>query len=830
MAQQKKKKKVNIKTTELKKESLLGSIKGKVLFMGILSILASVILGVVGVSSLSKNSVNNEVLAKINNINLKQYENQSLETSYLYFLEDSYLEQIISNLQTMEANATEAVKLTSGKQKTEMENALANITACKENYEQIRALCQERGFTSEVGSYAQFVANDATLEQDFSTVANDKSWVDGKWMDASGGESVDVNGTMYTKIAYDSELPQVGKRDNYLSRFGGNGMVYTGTVYLTALTFSGNAGTQEVDFSTIDVESLSGSYGDGLGSMEVGEIEGKPALKISSNFKGTDGAWEEVSVKLPVEELNIHNYSTVHYELYFENTYPAGMSMACALTDKFDFTKNLSNVNTAFDTYSKHVVEGKDVAEEVTAINALLDEIIAKVPDYVVDDTLKSSIMGNMEAKKSLFTQISENDAKILEMKKENIAISTALTEETSMVREGVEADTNATKTSLTLVIAAILLVSAAILIVITVAVSRSMNRSIRKFKETLRQVTEGNLSVRADEKGKDEFAVFGNSLNAFLAKLAEIFNSAQHISEDVSASGDELRGMSESTSETADEIERAVEDISRGASSQAEDIEQASESIAVMGETFGKIVTNVENLNNITDDMSKMAQESTMFMKELAASNEKTARAFEQVAQQIHITNESVKKIHEAADFITSIASQTNLLSLNASIEAARAGEAGKGFAVVATEIQQLSIQSNTSAANIESIIKELSMEASKTVDIIDEVSSVVNDQQNKLISTQEKFVTLEASVQTAGKETNEIMRFTDDCDKARKKVEDVMENLSAISEENAASSEETTASMAQLNATIMKLAEEARDLNKMAEQLEGDLKFFHL
>ena len=828
MAQQKKK--VNIKTTELKKESLLGSIKGKVLFMGILSILASVMLGVVGVSSLSKNSVNNEVLAKINNINLKQYENQSLETSYLYFLEDSYLEQIISNLQTMEANATEAVKLTSGKQKTEMENALANITACKENYEQIRALCQERGFTSEVGSYAQFVANDATLEQDFSTVANDKSWVDGKWMDAYVGESIEADGTVYSKMTYDNELPQAGKRDYFLPRIGGNGMIFDGTIYLTNLVFSGSSDSYEVDFSTVDVATLNGSYGEGLDSMEIGEIEGKPALKIQSSYTGADGGWEEISIKLPASDINVHNYTNVSFDLYFENVHPDGMAIACAISDKYAFADKLNSVNSSFITYSKHVVEGKDVTEEAAAITAMLNDIITNVPEYVIDESLKSSIMTNMEAKKSLFEQMNASDSTILELKKENIAISSALSEEADIIREAVEADTNATKTSLTLAIAAILVVSAAILIVITVAVSRSMNRSIRKFKETLRQVTEGNLSVRADEKGKDEFAVFGNSLNAFLAKLAEIINSAQHISEDVSASGDELRGMSESTSETADEIERAVEDISRGASSQAEDIEQASESIAVMGETFGKIVTNVENLNNITDDMSKMAQESTMFMKELAASNEKTARAFEQVAQQIHITNESVKKIHEAADFITSIASQTNLLSLNASIEAARAGEAGKGFAVVATEIQQLSIQSNTSAANIESIIKELSMEASKTVDIIDEVSSVVNDQQNKLISTQEKFVTLEASVQTAGKETNEIMRFTGDCDKARKKVEDVMENLSAISEENAASSEETTASMAQLNATIMKLAEEARDLNKMAEQLEGDLKFFHL
>ena len=820
-----------MKTSSEGRESLLGSIKGKVIFMGVLSILASVILGVAGLSSLSKNSVNNEVLAKINNINLLQYENQSLETSYLYFLEDSYLEQIVNNLVEMEENAKTAVELTSGSQKTQMESILANITACKENYEQIRALCQERGFTSEAGVYAEFLAKDEALSQDFSTVANDKSWVDGKWMDAyDDGTIVEADGTVYSKMTYANELPQAGKRNYFLPRIGGNGMIYDGTIYIGNLVLSGPSGEQEIDFSTIDVATLNGSYGEGLDSMEIGEIEGKPALKIQSSFTGADGGWEEISIKIPATDYNVQNYNFVSYDLYFEETHYPGMAIACALSDKYAFADSLARANAEIITYSKSVVEGKDVSAEIASITAILDEIIANVPDYVIDDSLKSTILENMEAKKSAFTKMSDSDTSILSKKQENIAISATLTEETSGVRTAIEESTNATKTSLTLVITVILIVSAAILVLITLAVSRSMNRSVRKFKEALHQVMDGNLNVRADDKGKDEFAVFGRTLNAFLEKLTEIIQSAQSISANVSSSGDGLREMSTSTSETSSEIERAVEDISRGAAAQAEDIEEASGSISEMGDIFGRIVTNVESLNGVTGEMRSIAQESTVFMKELAASNEKTAKAFEQVAQQIHITNESVNKIHEAAGFITSIASQTNLLSLNASIEAARAGEAGRGFAVVATEIQQLSEQSNSSAKNIENIIKELSVEANRTVEIVDEVTEVVSEQQDKLVNTQKKFADLEKRVQMAGQETDEIKGFTSDCDKARQKVEEVIDNLSAISEENAASTEETTASMAQLNDTIRKLAEEAKSLNQFAEKLEGDLKFFRL
>ena len=170
-----------------------------------------------------------------------------------------------------------------------------------------------------------------------------------------------------------------------------------------------------------------------------------------------------------------------------------------------------------FLAYSKHVVEGADVSQETEEINGLLEEMIANIPEYVSDETLQSAILTAMQKKQSLFKQMNERDMQILAMKKDNITISAALTEETSHVREGIEKDTNAAKAGLTVVITVIFLVSAVLLFLITAAVSRSMNQSIRRFKETLREVTEGNLSVRADDRGKDEFSVFGKSLNAFL-------------------------------------------------------------------------------------------------------------------------------------------------------------------------------------------------------------------------------------------------------------------------------------------------------------------------
>lgn len=798
--------------------------------MGGVSILASLILGYAGLSSLNKNSVNNEVLSTINRINLLQYENQSLDTSYLYFLEDSYLGQIVDNLGEMAENAEKARKLTGGNQRSDMESVSASIASCRENYEQIRALSSERGFNAESGLYTEFAANDGQLLQDFQTVADDKSWIDGRWVEVVGDGSVQKGTATYITMTYTGEIPALGKRDYFLTRLGGNGISYGDTIYIGNIVFGGAGGTQELDLGALDAQDLGGSYGDALGQIEIDEIDGKAAIKITAGFQGANDAWEEITVKIPAAENNIQNYSRVSFTIYIEGEIPAGMTSACAFSDKYNFGEKLSDVNAMFLAYSKYVVEGADVSQETEEINGLLEEMIANIPEYVSDETLQSTILTAMQKKQSLFKQMNERDMQILAMKKDNIAISAALTEETSHVREGIEKDTNAAKAGLTVVITVIFLVSAAILFLITAAVSRSMNQSIRRFKETLREVTEGNLSVRADDRGKDEFSVFGKSLNAFLGKLTEILKAAQDISGNVSDSGDKLSTMAENTSTTSDEIDRAVGEIAMGATSQAQEIADASDHITNMGTTFEKIVANVENLNSVTDEMRRIGQESTVFMQELTESNEKTARAFEQVSQQIHITNESVNKIHEAADFITSIASQTSLLSLNASIEAARAGEAGRGFAVVATEIQKLSEQSNASASNIETIIEELYKEANRTVGIIEDVTDIVKEQQEKLVNTKEKFISLEGRVKEAGEGTEEIRKFTADCDVARKSVEAVFENLSAISEENAASSEETTASMTRLNDTILQLADTSGELKDFANQLETDLNFFRL
>ena len=152
------------------KMRLVQSIKGKILLMGGVAIAASVILGSGGITALNKNSRNNEVLKEINAINVAQSENQSLETSYLYFLDDSYLEKIVKNLSDMENDSKAAKKSASILEKKKLDTVAETIGECKDNYSQIRELASQRGYTSDVGEYQKFIANDEDLANTFAAV------------------------------------------------------------------------------------------------------------------------------------------------------------------------------------------------------------------------------------------------------------------------------------------------------------------------------------------------------------------------------------------------------------------------------------------------------------------------------------------------------------------------------------------------------------------------------------------------------------------------------------------------------------------------------------
>ena len=380
------------------------------------------------------------------------------------------------------------------------------------------------------------------------------------------------------------------------------------------------------------------------------------------------------------------------------------------------------------------------------------------------------------------------------------------------------------------------LIVSAVVLILVGIVatfIAQSISKSIKRASVSVTKVAGGDLTVEVDKtvlKRQDEIGDMGRALETLIIKLREIVGSLAKSATDLGESGNSIDSMASQSSVAAGEISTAVEEISKGAVSQAEDIETATNEIMTMGEQITQIVNNIADLTKTSKNMEEAESASQDTMIELSDAVQRTTDAVARIAKQIETTNESVDKIGNAASLIADIASQTSLLSLNASIESARAGEAGKGFAVVASEIQKLSSQSDSTASKIQEIITDLQNDSKETLEVMRSTEVLVREQYEKLAATKERFKEVGNGINVSKHGTDVIKGNAQVCDSSRVTVVDVISNLSAISEENAASTQQTTSSMQELNATINILAETAAKVKEVSDKLNEDMKYFKM
>lgn len=332
-------------------------------------------------------------------------------------------------------------------------------------------------------------------------------------------------------------------------------------------------------------------------------------------------------------------------------------------------------------------------------------------------------------------------------------------------------------------------------------------------------------LTARADETGQMSRAVA-----ELRRQLVEVVSDLRGQSEKLYEASDVLNVNASETATTVEQVEKAVSEISDGASSQADETQKATENVILMGSMVEETTRQVEELTDNANDMRKSSDEALDTLQNLGRINERAREAIDVIYEQTNNTNESAMKIREATSLITSIAEETNLLSLNASIEAARAGEQGRGFAVVASQIQKLAEQSNDSARQIENIIDSLIEDSQKSVATMEDVKKIMESQSESVGRTNESFTQVRDGITQSLDGVNQIADKTKRLDAARVNVVDVVQNLTAIAEENAASTEETSASVTEVSTIVYSISENAAKLKEVAEHLEQSMSIFKI
>jgi methyl-accepting chemotaxis protein len=376
----------------------------------------------------------------------------------------------------------------------------------------------------------------------------------------------------------------------------------------------------------------------------------------------------------------------------------------------------------------------------------------------------------------------------------------------------------------------AIVILATLIAFLVATFISAGISHTLNKTNETLTKVSEGDLTVSLDIKRKDEFGLLGISINHMVQSMKELLLKMTDASSTVAVTSSQVTETTNLLFRATKDISKTVNDIEQGVNQQAQDAESCLTQMSNLADQINIVYDNTNEIEKIASSTKNMLGQGMVVVGDLSFKAKDTSDITQSVIDDILQLERESNSINGFIGTIHEIASQTNLLSLNASIEAARAGEAGKGFAVVAEEIRKLAKQSSDAAGKISRIVEQIQLQTQKTVTTAKHAEDIVASQEEALSETIKVFGDVNDHVENLTNNMKKIVLGINGMESSKNDTLNANESISSTAEESAAATSELGVTVEEQLHAVEMLNEAAKQLGLQAKDLEATVQLFRV